>query len=549
MAKKFYKVRVANPSRPGPPRLIAIPDRSENPSVGGRKVVADSMNRYHASPQEKRRYGGSTVTVFSVRFDGDYSSAQRITGYGKTPGERKTDAMNKFIAMHTSQQPLAGVRNPPRMPRVGAKKKTGSYTVRYVDDAQGDAFVITHLDHGGTTRIDYDLDEREVMKDSWHDLTGDHAVEQLMAERGYDSYGNRTRPDHGRRNPDLRDDVPDDVFAEHPWADPEKVGEAGGWIDARLTSDAAGLAAVERAGKSKNKGTRRAVWEALIDFYGEDEVREQIEREQVPRNPKRNGAPSGSITIEEQSVLEDLAREARESEDDWGIQQGVREYLDEAYRNKAHDTPRDFLDGLYDAVMWHYGHVGDDNDPGMDKASAKRAQALISQAKKRLPKLKSRPVPPPPPRRKIHEVEMRIYGESEFQGTLEEFLRLYGHQRMLGDWDDDSIRDHLEKGGCVVFDDGEVLCATKWSTAAAKNPAFRYAAVPVDDDGRETAYVVRGKRRADMVRDVARNVPGDAVVDLQRTRTFATKHEAQAYASRTSPRTASLARRVSRGGS
>jgi hypothetical protein len=465
MAKKFYKVRVANPSRPGPPRLIAIPDRSENPSVGGRKVVADSMNRYHASPQEKRRYGGSTVTVFSVRFDGDYSSAQRITGYGKTPGERKTDAMNKFIAMHTSQQPLAGVRNPPRMPRVGAKKKTGSYTVRYVDDAQGDAFVITHLDHGGTTRIDYDLDEREVMKDSWHDLTGDHAVEQLMAERGYDSYGNRTRPDLGRRN------------------------------------------------------------------------------------PKRNGAPSGSITIEEQSVLEDLAREARESEDDWGIQQGVREYLDEAYRNKAHDTPRDFLDGLYDAVMWHYGHVGDDNDPGMDKASAKRAQALISQAKKRLPKLKSRPVPPPPPRRKIHEVEMRIYGESEFQGTLEEFLRLYGHQRMLGDWDDDSIRDHLEKGGCVVFDDGEVLCATKWSTAAAKNPAFRYAAVPVDDDGRETAYVVRGKRRADMVRDVARNVPGDAVVDLQRTRTFATKHEAQAYASRTSPRTASLARRVSRGGS
>ena len=269
--------------------------------------------------------------------------------------------------------------------------------------------------------------------------------------------------------------------------------------------------------------------------------------------PKPRPNPNhGSITIEEQSVLEDLAREARESEDDWGIQQGVREYLDEAYANKA-KPPRDFLDGLHKDVMWHYGHVGDDNDPGMDKASAKRAQASIARAKKRLPKRTAAPAVPdaPSPRRVIREVELSLGDETEFHGTFEEFMRVYGHDtRLLGTWREDTMRDWLEKGGRVEFGDGDVLRATKWSNANPRqsNPTFRYAAVPVDDGGKRTAYVVRGKRKREMVRNVARNVPGDAMVDLENTRTFATKHEATAHAHKVSPRVSSLSRRI-RGGS
>ncbi len=194
----------------------------------------------------------------------------------------------------------------------------------------------------------------------------------------------------------------------------------------------------------------------------------------LAESPRRRNPSQGSITIEEQSVLEDLAHEARESEDDWGIQQGVREYLDEAHSGHASDSPSRFLEGLQKNVMWHYGHSGEgsedeDADPLLSIESAQRAQSLVSRARKRLPKRE-------------------------------------------------------------------------------KNPRFRYAAVPVDDGGTETAHVVRGRRRAEMVRDVARSVPGDAMVDLQHTRTFATKHEATRYAEKTSPRVRTLGRRVSNAG-
>lgn len=76
------------------------------------------------------------------------------------------------------------------------------------------------------------------------------------------------------------------------------------------------------------------------------------------------------------------------------------------------------------------------------------------------------------------------------------------------------------------------------------NPTYRYGAVPVEDAGRETVYVARGKRRDDMLRTVANRVPGDADVDLQRTRTFATKHEATRYAEGQSPRVVQLSRRI-----
>lgn len=64
-----------------------------------RKVLAISKDRYKASADERRRYGGNTVTEFYMRFADEPISANIVvTGYGKTPGERKTDAVRRFRA-------------------------------------------------------------------------------------------------------------------------------------------------------------------------------------------------------------------------------------------------------------------------------------------------------------------------------------------------------------------------------------------------------------------------------------------------------------------
>jgi len=66
-----------------------------------RKIVAYSKDRYRASAAERRLYGGATVTEFFVHFEEDAKDASKwqiIRGYGKTPGERKTDAISKFAA-------------------------------------------------------------------------------------------------------------------------------------------------------------------------------------------------------------------------------------------------------------------------------------------------------------------------------------------------------------------------------------------------------------------------------------------------------------------
>jgi len=184
-------------------------------------------------------------------------------------------------------------------------------------------------------------------------------------------------------------------------------------------------------------------------------------------NPRRRNA---SVDSYERSVLQALAEDAERTEDDWGVSTAIYEYLDnpESYD----ETPLQYLNAVANDIWWHYKHVGDEDDPMLSKASAKRAEKLVSDAMRDLRKHKGLPNP------------------------------------------------------------------------RRRNPTFRYAAVPVEDSGRETTYVARGKRRDDMLRSVARSVPGDADVDLQRTRTFATKHEATRYAERQSPRVVQLSRRI-----
>lgn len=60
------------------------------------KIIANSFERYRATAAERRMYGGATVTKFYVYRAGEHPSKWLIVmGYGKTPGERKTDAIKR----------------------------------------------------------------------------------------------------------------------------------------------------------------------------------------------------------------------------------------------------------------------------------------------------------------------------------------------------------------------------------------------------------------------------------------------------------------------
>jgi hypothetical protein len=72
-------------------------------AVAGRRrqlgaVRAASKDRYRATASERRLYGGSTVTEFYVYRDEDRNNPAAwkiVMGYGRTPGERKTDAIRR----------------------------------------------------------------------------------------------------------------------------------------------------------------------------------------------------------------------------------------------------------------------------------------------------------------------------------------------------------------------------------------------------------------------------------------------------------------------
>lgn len=62
------------------------------------KIIAVSKERYRATASQKRLYGGNTVTIFFIFREEDKDNTKawkEVTGYGPTPGERKTDAIKK----------------------------------------------------------------------------------------------------------------------------------------------------------------------------------------------------------------------------------------------------------------------------------------------------------------------------------------------------------------------------------------------------------------------------------------------------------------------
>jgi len=74
------------------------------------KLFATSIERYTGGARERRKYGGQgTITVFLVGEEGsDAGTWIKLTGHGRTPGERKTDALRQYHARTAA--PLAGGR-------------------------------------------------------------------------------------------------------------------------------------------------------------------------------------------------------------------------------------------------------------------------------------------------------------------------------------------------------------------------------------------------------------------------------------------------------
>ena len=65
------------------------------------KLFARSFQRYNGGVRIKRLYGSSTITLFHVGIEGsDPSTWATIEAFGKTPGERKTNALDVYKETH-----------------------------------------------------------------------------------------------------------------------------------------------------------------------------------------------------------------------------------------------------------------------------------------------------------------------------------------------------------------------------------------------------------------------------------------------------------------
>lgn len=63
------------------------------------KIIATSFERYNGGVRAKRLYGSSTITKFYVHLESETNDASKwevIETGGKTPGDRKTSAINKY---------------------------------------------------------------------------------------------------------------------------------------------------------------------------------------------------------------------------------------------------------------------------------------------------------------------------------------------------------------------------------------------------------------------------------------------------------------------
>ncbi len=96
--KGFKNLQVFNTKREAE-SFVKKFKRKSNPASASDKIVASSFERYNGGVKVKRKWGSSTVTRFYVykqKDKGDANKWKIVEAYGKTPGERKTYAINVF---------------------------------------------------------------------------------------------------------------------------------------------------------------------------------------------------------------------------------------------------------------------------------------------------------------------------------------------------------------------------------------------------------------------------------------------------------------------
>ena len=90
------------------------------------KIRAVSMYRYRGGAAEKRLYGGQgTVTEFWVYF-GDEKEPVKMMGHGATPGQRKTDAVERAKALRGKTM----TSNPPTLTPSQSKRRVAELRAR-----------------------------------------------------------------------------------------------------------------------------------------------------------------------------------------------------------------------------------------------------------------------------------------------------------------------------------------------------------------------------------------------------------------------------------
>lgn len=70
------------------------------------KVMAISWRRWNAGVAAKRAYGSTTATVFVVAYAKDGGQSVWIEAYGKTPSDRKTNAIRVAMPYLEGKTPI-----------------------------------------------------------------------------------------------------------------------------------------------------------------------------------------------------------------------------------------------------------------------------------------------------------------------------------------------------------------------------------------------------------------------------------------------------------
>ncbi len=85
--------------------LVAYADGSDLKTAAetARTLYARLARKVKAASESRHKHLGRTITTFYVWFDNDPTTQRLVDGYGPTPGERKTYAMQAYLRLQLAE--------------------------------------------------------------------------------------------------------------------------------------------------------------------------------------------------------------------------------------------------------------------------------------------------------------------------------------------------------------------------------------------------------------------------------------------------------------